>query len=80
MFKTILVGLLLLVSSMFVQAEGLSKELEDAVKAKCTEGCAVLSAEEIAQLNLAVEHLVNEAFQKGKASEKGSCRKLGNET
>lgn len=75
-----LVGLLLLVSSMFVQAQGLSKELEDVVKQKCTQGCAVLSAEEIEQLNLAIAQLANDAFQKGKASEKGSCRKIGNQT
>ena len=81
MFKTIVAAMLLLFSTIvFSQQSTLPKELEDAVRAKCANGCAVISAEEMAQLEATVAAIAQEAFEKGRKSEKGSCRKLGNET
>lgn len=75
-----LVGFLIVFASFQSQAAGLSKELEDAVKEKCSDGCAVLSAVEIEQMNATISALLNDAYEKGRKAEKGSCRKLGNET
>lgn len=76
MFKYLLVSLSLLFSSLVFGAESsLPKELEDAVKAKCQAGCAVLSIEEMNQLQASVQALAEHAYAAGKAEGKTICNK-----
>jgi hypothetical protein len=73
--RYVLVAALLAAWPSFAQLPFMAgEELQEAVKAKCAEGCMVLNESDMEALTEAVKHFAAQAYQEGKREGSSLCR------